>query len=602
MSTNDSSPTISHSVGVLLRGAWSASEGIRPRLFLFMGLFILAYTLDLLTPWALGYMLGALVSGGATPESLATANLALMGYLGLRLAYYACHHLARYIQQTSSFLAKMQVMQHFFTRILSLPLNWQVQHHSGEKLNRLHRAAGAVDAAIGTYTWQFIEGVTKLLFATVAIFALDALVAFSVVGMGLITVLMIVFFNRKLVRAVRENNHFFDRMNQIVVDFFANIITVKSLNIEPHAKQYLDQQRAQGAAINRRILRLSEAKWASVGLGYTMVIGIALLIYLRNHPGLQGALEVTQIYVLLNYLDRIFQAVGSFTAYYSGVIESATAYEDAAKIEQAVTALVPTSVAPTLPLWNEIEVRDVYFSYGGGSADPLVVPSLRFRRGEKIALVGPSGGGKSTLLKVLSGIVIPEQGHLLVDKTQLSLSALYANTLILPQEPEVFSETMLFNMQLGEEFTQGELDFFASLCRLEDVINKIPGRWQGALAESGMNLSLGERQRIAVARGLLRARRKNLLLLDEPTSSLDPVNEKQLFHGVLHHFADRTVITACHRLALVPLFDRIIFLKRGKIVEQGTFNELLALGGEFTYAWDRYREKIFGASGQEAPR
>jgi ABC-type multidrug transport system fused ATPase/permease subunit len=178
------------------------------------------------------------------------------------------------------------------------------------------------------------------------------------------------------------------------------------------------------------------------------------------------------------------------------------------------------------------------------------------------------------------------------------------SSLLLPQEPEIFTETVRYNLTMGEKFRPEELSFFSSLCRLEDVIEKIQGGWEANLAEKGLNLSGGERQRFALARGLLRASRREFLLLDEPTSSLDPTTEKQIFFSLIHHFSDRTILTACHRLALVPLFDRILFVRRGIVEENGSFQELLAKKGAFASAWEDFERKVVanpGASSSGAP-
>jgi ATP-binding cassette subfamily B protein len=593
-SKNIEDKRLSTAIKHLISGAWEATAGIRGQVFAFIFLFILAYSLDLLTPWALGYMLGVLVTQGATPEAIYSAHLALGGYILLRLGYYACHHVARYLQQTASFTAKMNVMESLFGTILSFPLSWQVKQHSGEKISRLYRGSGAVDATIGTYIWQFIEGFTKLIFATTAIFLLDFWIALTVVGMGFVTILLIVFFNKRLVSAIRRSNHFFDRLNRILVDYMSHIITVKSFGLEDQGRKYIADKKIDGYRLNRRIVRYGEMKWASVGVGYTIVIGISLFLYFDRHPALSQAFDVAQIYVLLNYLDRIFQAVGSFTAYYSGVLESATAYEDSATfITEARERIVVKPTALDLSNWKKIEFKNIFYSYGEHTIDPLDIPNLELLKGQKIALVGPSGGGKSTFLKSLAGVLLPEKGELIVDgKEPRSIVDIFSNVLILPQEPEIFSETMRFNMSVGTEYSLDDLDFYAKLCKLENVLEKLPERWDAMLAENGLNLSLGERQRVAVARGLLRAGKKEILLLDEPTSSLDPFNEKELFNNLLKHFADRTIITACHRLAIVPLFDKIIWLQNGRIIEQGSFEELINKRGHFYFSWERYQTTV----------
>lgn len=579
----------------MLHGAWDSTKGARPRFFAFVSLFVFAYTIDLLSPWAIGYTLGVFVRDGFSDEAFRQACLGLGAYVLLRLIYNICHHLGRYLQLQVSFEGRMETLERMFSTLLRFPLSWHVDHHSGENLSRLHRSAGAIDTTIGTYVWQMIEGVVKIAFASIAIFALDFWVAVNVVAMGVVTILFMVLFNRRLVQSIRANNAFLDRLNRICVDYLYNIITVKSLNLESNSIGYLTGQRAEGRVINRRIIGFSELKWGTVGIGYTFVIGTSLLIYFTNHRELEGAFDIAQVYVLLNYLDRIFQAIGSFTAYYSGILESATAYEDATSILQQSALLTAPPVTGRLNReWRNIALKNLCFTYSRTGTEGIEALDLDIARGAKIALVGPSGGGKSTLLKIMGGLLVPKRCDIIVDDHErLTLEEISSSVLIVPQEPEVFSETARYNLTMGELFSQQEMSFFVSLCKIEDVLAKLPQGWDSFLAESGMNLSVGEKQRVALARGLLRAKNRSLILLDEPTSSLDPMTEKQIFYGLLHHFADRTIITACHRLALVPLFDTIVFIRRGKIEEVGSFPELLERKGSFCAAWKDYEAKIF---------
>jgi ABC-type multidrug transport system fused ATPase/permease subunit len=588
-------PANSDSIRNLIAGAWACTRDYRGRFFTFVALFVTAYTIDLLVPWAIGYTLGVFVREGFSDQAFANACWGLGAYVGLRLLYNIFHHVGRYLQLSVSFEGRMETLEDIFSTLLKFPLSWHVNHHSGENLSRLHRSAGAIDTTIGTYVWQIIEGLVKVVFASVAIFALDFWVAVNVAVMGFLTVLFMVMFNRRLVQSIRANNAFIDRVNRICVDYLFNIITVKSLNLEENSIKYFKTQRADGRKLNRRITGFSELKWGSVGVGYTLVIGSSLLIYFSHHRELSGAFDVAQVYVLLNYLDRIFQAIGSFTAYYSGMLESATAYEDATRILGDRSTLTTSRIhSPLGDAWKTLAIKDLCFTYSRKSAEGIEAFELAIKRGEKIALVGPSGGGKSTLLKIMGGLLIPERCDILIDeKTRLTLDDISPQVLIVPQEPEIFSETARYNLTMGENFSPQELSFFVSLCKIEDVLAKLPQGWDSYLAESGMNLSVGEKQRVALARGLLRAKNRSLLLLDEPTSSLDPMTEKQIFYALLHHFTDRTIITACHRLALVPLFDTIVFIRRGKVEEVGTFAQLLEKKGSFYAAWKDYEEKVF---------
>lgn len=587
----------------LIRGAWESTAGVRPQFFAFVVLFVIAYTLDLMVPWAIGYTLGVFVKSGFTDKAFHDASLGILAYSILRMGNITLHHTARYLQACVAYNAKMNILTRLFGAMMRYPLRWHISTHSGDNLSKLHRAEGAVANVVGTYIWQMIEGLVKVFGAAIAIFALDIYVATLVMTMAVATIGLMVAFNKKLTAKIRLNNKFGNKINRISVDYLVNVVTVKTLGLENQATRYLTDQREEGAKINRKIAKYMELKWAATGVGHGLVIGFGLFIFFLTHKNALGSSEdIQQIYVLLNYLDRIFQAIGSFTGYYGGLVEAATAYEDADEIFDSLESFAqPADRSGHKPeaTWRDISIKDLNFSYVQGERGGLRNVEVAIKKGEKIALVGHSGGGKSTFLKVLAGLLHPDSYSISTDEqVGMSIEALTNQCLLIPQEPEIFSESVKYNLTMGDEFDSKELSFFISLCKLDQVMARLPEGLESNLAEKGLNLSVGEKQRVALARGLLRAVGKNALLLDEPTSSLDPKTEKEIFLGLLYHFADKTVLSACHRLNLVPLFDKIILFEQGTILECGTFAELIEKRSHFARAWDDYQSKLGKSEGQ----
>lgn len=591
---NGSAPsTTSDSIKSLMRASWAATQGDRTRFFAFIVLFFIANSLELVIPWSIGWTLGVFVREGINETSFQTGLLGIGGYVVLRMLYTVSHHYARYFQGTAAFSARFKKLSEVFSALLSFPLKWHVHHHSGENLSRLNRSVGAVEAVISNYIWQLVEGVVKFGFATVALFALDLWVAISVLVMGFITIMVMILFNARLTKNIRKNNRFYDTLNRTCVDYLSNIITVKTLRLEQPATTYLTSQRDDGFRICRKIWKYQELKWGTITLGYSLMMGTSLLIYFFNQKETSVAFDVAQAYVLLNYLDRIFGAISSFTGYYGGIIEAATAYDDASSVLSESKELRVTSKPTALPPhWDSFTLENVEFSYGGAVPN-LKGVSLTLQRGEKVALVGPSGGGKSTLLKVMSGMLSAHSGHALTpDGARFSLEDIADVSLLVPQEPEIFSESVRYNLSFNQDFSPSQLQRAIEICRIDHILQKLPHGWDSTMEEAGLNISVGERQRLALARGILRAPGKHILLMDEPTSSLDPLTEKQIFTGILHEFREQTIITACHRLALVPLFDKIVYIRDGRIEEVGSFPELRAAGRAFAVAWADYERTV----------
>lgn len=581
-----------------MRACWDATSTERVRFFAFVIIFVFAYSADLLQAVAIAYVIDSLQRYGYVGGWDAAMH-GVAAYMALRLTHTVLHHYARYMQNTVAYAARMQILNKIFGAVIGFPLNWHARHHSGDNLSKLHRSIGAIDSCVGTYIWQIIEGLVKVVFASLAIFALDFWVAVNVVSMALITILVMIFFNKRLTASYRKNNTFGNKINRICIDYFFNIVTVKTLRIEHTARKYLAMQRPEGLSYSREISKFSELKWGTIAVGYGIVIGSSLVIYLygQHHNGLP--FEAGKVWILLSFLDKIFQAIGSFTGYYGGLVEAAIAYEDGqAIIDESENQASQEGLCPVRRDWATISLSKLNFSYSPGERLNLRQMALDISRNDKIALVGPSGGGKSTLLKIVGGLLIPEScttAAIAVDGTRqegLSLADVAKLSLLVPQEPEIFSETLRYNLTMGEQFEQREIEQFLELGRLRGVLEKLPKGMETDMAEKGLNLSVGEKQRVAMVRGLLRARERDILLLDEPTSSLDPRTEKEIFLALLNHFSDRVIITACHRLNLVPLFDKIVHIADGQVIEIGGFVELLNRQGAFASAWEDYLKKV----------
>jgi len=594
-------PNTLSSTANLARASWESTVGNRVRFFGFVFLYVVAYSIDLVVPWAIGWTLGVFVKQGLTQEAFNESLKGIGMYVGLKMAYAASHHFGRYFQGTTAYGSRFRKLEEVFTALISFPLKWHVHNHTGENLSKLHRSVGAIESVVSNYIWQIIDGVMKFFAATMLIFALDAEVALTVLVMGFITVMVMILFNARLTRNIRKNNRFYDRLNRTCVDYLSNIITVKTLRLEGPATSYLTQQREEGFRLCRKIWKYQELKWGTIAVGYSLVMGTSLYVYFSNQRALGTAFDVAQVYVLLNYLDRIFAAIGSFTGYYGGIIEAATAYDDASSVLTESQRLIEPPRSSAIPRsWSTLTLRDVSFSYGG-DVQNLKRVSVSFRRGEKIALVGPSGGGKSTLLKVMAGMLAVQGGEASTEEEKIfSLDDVAQISLLVPQEPEIFSETVRYNLSFGQDFSDKQLQRAIEICRIDHILQKLPKEWDSLLEEAGLNISVGERQRLALARGILRVPGKDILLLDEPTSSLDPLTEKQIFAGILHEFSELTVITACHRLALVPLFDKVIYVKEGRIEEVGSFPELRAAGRGFSAAWSDYERTVTSGDGGAA--
>jgi len=169
-------------------------------------------------------------------------------------------------------------------------------------------------------------------------------------------------------------------------------------------------------------------------------------------------------------------------------------------------------------------------------------------------------------------------------------SGISSSIALIPQDPEIFATTILENITIGVDH---DIDFvrkFTDMARFTDVVERLPKKFDSSIVEKGVNLSGGEKQRLALARGLMACEDKSIVLLDEPTSSIDSANELVIYHNIFDAFKDKAIISSIHRLHLLPLFDTIYFFRDGRIVASGTLAELLEKSEEFRTLWQKYHE------------
>ncbi|RKQ85165.1 ATP-binding cassette subfamily B protein IrtB [Mycolicibacterium mucogenicum 261Sha1.1M5] len=243
--------------------------------------------------------------------------------------------------------------------------------------------------------------------------------------------------------------------------------------------------------------------------------------------------------------------------------------------------------SPDRALGPRLELRDVQFSYGAASAQVLDGLSLTFEPGTTTAIVGPSGSGKSTVLSLLAGLQYPTAGAVLVDGVDtatLTGAARRELVSVVFQHPYLFDGSIRDNVLVGRPAADDpQLELAARLAQVDELIARLPDGWDSRVGEAGGSLSGGEKQRVSIARALLKP--APVLLVDEATSALDTENEAAVASVLAGDPAPRTRVIVAHRLSSIRAADRVVFLESGVVVEDGPIDELLAAGGRFAEFW-----------------
>ncbi|MGD9762441.1 MAG: ABC transporter ATP-binding protein [Candidatus Binatia bacterium] len=403
------------------------------------------------------------------------------------------------------------------------------------------------------------------------------LVALAVAPVLLIGIALV---NERITRAAAEMRARESEVYQIVQ---RNLSAIKV--VQAFSREALEQRRflAGSRASLRSGLRLYTMQTAyAAATGVLIAIGTAAVLVVGARQVMAGALSVGELVVFVSYLGSLYAPLNAIVQTY-GLVQGAKA--GVVRVFEILDrqAILPEGAAALpAPVRGAVEFRGVSFTYPEG-AIALRNVNLRVEAGERIAIVGVTGAGKSTLVSMIPRFYDPTEGQVLIDGVdvrELRTQALRQQISMVLQPPIVFPVSVYENIAYGRpDGTQAEVEEAARLAQADEFIRRLPQGYDTVLGEQGGTLSEGERQRLTIARAVLR--KAPILILDEPTASVDVETEAAIMAGLETLMAGRTTFVIAHRLSTIQRATRIIMLHQGAILEEGSFEALLARGGVF---------------------
>lgn len=514
----------------------------------------------------------------------ATVIIALLHHIGRDIAKYLIYPIA----EKAALDARLATLQHMY----KLNAEWHEHENSGNKMKRIETGGEGIDKIIRTYVDLVIESTINIVFIAVVFASIN----WKLNIMFLIFFPTHYFLSRKLTKRASNQsklvNIAWEEFDGFSFETLNNISTVKSLGIEKNILPYLENY---GRKLYKNIrLRIKYFRTREGILNVYQELFRLMMVFFTVWQVIQGRLTIGVIALVMFYFEKIESSAREYSDSYHEFIISKIGLLRIKEILDEKPAIEMTGTETFKRDWHEMKLEDVSFAYHGKNI--LNHLSLTIKRGEKIGIVGISGTGKSTLFKLLLKLYMPSLGSISFDSTTLhdiKRSSYIPHIAVVPQDTELFNLSLKDNIiisrtgALNQKEEDTLFDLAIKTAHVDDFIPKLPQGVDSLIGEKGIKLSGGERQRVGLARAIFK--QPEMLLLDEATSHLDSESEEKIQQALSDFFKDITAIIIAHRLSTIKKMDRIFVIKKGEIAEVGTFDELLALQGEFYKLWQRQK-------------
>lgn len=552
----------------LFKKLWLFAGSNRRYVILFIVLSFLAQGVNLLNPLLLGLLVGEIQKHGVSVANIGYLYGILAAFFLKEVVFWGFHGPSRMIERVVAFSSAINYRRYLLDGILGLRLDWHNDHDSGDTIDKVGKAGDGL-LEFSENIFQIIQVVSRILGTTLILFWFSPWIGLSVLVCVLGAFRIVLQFDRHLVPQYQRLSILANKASASVFDALSNITTVKILSIEGPIYNGIISRFDASRALHRQNALLNEWKWCTGILLFQLIAVVPIGFYLNSHS---SSVDAGQVSTLFLYLLELFFAFFTFGSQYELITQWKSRVLNAEPIEQEFAAN-SKQVRQAVGSWQSLKISNLVFRYDERRDLPeLDNLSVNIQRGERIAIVGESGSGKTTFLKVLHGLYPSGQCSLQINSmkpNRTSLVDLDLKTMLIPQEPEVFSSTIRENITLGVSHEDQTIMDFARLAAFDGVIAKLPKGLDSVINEKGVNLSGGEKQRLALTRALLFTADKDFVLLDESTSSVDPKNESIIYENILKHFKSKTIIASIHKQHLLPMFDRVLRFESGRLTEIG---------------------------------
>ncbi len=519
--------------------------------------------------------------------------------LGLLLAYGALRLTTALFNELRDVLfarVRYRAIQKLSTRVLdhlhNLPLRFHLERQTGSITRDLERGTQSLSSIINYMVFIILPTFVEL--GLVAVILLGAYaIKFSLVT--LITVVGYILFTLLVTNWRMKYRHEMNRLdsqaNSIAVDSLLNYETVKYFNNEQYELSRYGATLSQWE--NAAVKSITTMSMLNFGQAIIIAIGVTIIMIFAAQGVTTGTMTLGDLVLVNALMLQLFVPLNTLGIVYRQITYSLADMDMLVKLLEKDTEIKDADNAASLKISAaNIEFDDVSFAYNQ-EREILRNVSLRIPSGHKVAVVGPSGAGKSTIARLLFRFYDVTSGAVRIDGQDVrecTQQSLHENIAVVPQDTVLFNESIFFNIQYAKPgASQEEIEHAARLANIHDFIEQLPQQYETIVGERGLKLSGGEKQRIAIARAVLKGPR--ILIFDEATSSLDSQSESMILNAMKEVTKGVTTLVIAHRLSTIVDADSIYVFDQGRVVESGNHYELLQQQGIYANMWALQQEE-----------